>query len=100
MATMRENSKAIWNGDGTFNSINAGSLQRIADATELMAKNWQRLQQDIDYYKDLSRKLTLERDSLKRSLTGHRSAISRLKKKLAALSELPNPDTPKSELPE
>lgn len=40
----REESRQNWTGSSTVESINSGSLQRIADAAELMAKNYIALQ--------------------------------------------------------
>jgi hypothetical protein len=45
MATLREASKQKWTSKNTIEHINAGSLQRIADATEAMAK---KLHRDAD----------------------------------------------------
>jgi hypothetical protein len=54
----RDASKMEWSTRGgvgaTDQEINIGSLQRIADACELMAKNWVQLTQDRDYYKKRS----------------------------------------------
>ena len=56
MATLRETSKREWTPvDNSLEAINAGSLQRIADATEKMAQRHtelidraNRLQRDYD----------------------------------------------------
>ena len=37
MATLKELSKQTFDGDSSIDHINAGSLQRIADATEIMS---------------------------------------------------------------
>lgn len=48
----RTASKGHWAvvDDGKYSAINAGSFQRIADATELMAKNYQGLVNERDLY--------------------------------------------------
>lgn len=51
MATMKDISRQEWDGKNTVESINAGSLQRIACAAELMAVNHAELIRDRDRYK-------------------------------------------------
>lgn len=56
MASLRDHSRKTYterseNGNATEGEINAGSLQRIADATEIMAGNFIALQNDRDLYK-------------------------------------------------
>lgn len=50
--THREASKKVWNSSdpGRMDEINMGSLQRIADACELMAKNHARLIEERNLY--------------------------------------------------
>lgn len=48
---MREESRRNWISNSTTQEINAGSLQRIADATEVMAKSYQKLIDERDMYK-------------------------------------------------
>lgn len=78
----KEESKANWVGDSTAERINLGSLQRIADATEVMAQNYKDLIRERDDYK---RWYNQERESTKRlimsnaALKGH---ITRWKNRL------------------
>jgi hypothetical protein len=58
MATQRESSRQNWASQGTIAEINSGSLQRIADATEIMAQNFVTLQKDRDWYKGRTNELT------------------------------------------
>ncbi len=51
MSTLRNSSKQEWTGGATIEQINAGSLQRIADATEKMALNYDTLIRERDQYK-------------------------------------------------
>ena len=71
MSTLRDDSRKNWSATGKFEDINAGSLQRIADATELMAKRYLEL---ID-----------ERDRLRRIYDAEREAVCRLRSSNAAL---------------
>ena len=84
---LRKLSKKTWIGDGTLELINAGSLQRIADATELMATNYTRLQADLEFYKALA----AERDDtigrIWRSLAAQKGQVTRLRNKLAAFQD-------------
>jgi len=79
--TFKDRSKQNWNGDASTEHINAGSLQRIADATEKMAANYDQLvsakkaaENSRDYWK--ADALRLERRC--RSLRGY---ITRLKRR-------------------
>jgi len=51
MPNQREHSKQNWASGGSVEEINSGSLQRIADATEIMAQNYVTLQNDLKWYK-------------------------------------------------
>ena len=80
MATFRGSSKQEWTSNTSVEHINAGSLQRIADACELMASNYLRLQNDLD----LNRRWHREEQSLRRKrdrqIAALRGVITRLKK--------------------
>lgn len=82
MASFREHSKQNWNSASSVEHINAGSLQRIADATEVMSKNYVQLQNERDSYKRIadSRYEAIER--LQRSNSALRGQITKLKKKV------------------
>lgn len=66
MATTKEESIASWSGRGTIESINAGSLQRIADATEKMVRSYDALREERDrnlrwYQEELGRRRKADR---------------------------------------
>ena len=61
--------------------VNAGSLQRIADATEQMAKNIVQLQRDHDWYRDMYRSAQKEVEHLKHSRAGYMAALTKLRRK-------------------
>jgi hypothetical protein len=76
----RELSKQGFKGDSTIDSINCGSLQRIADATEVMSHNHAKLQTDLEWYRNAyrARNAVIEkRDMQIRALKG---VITKLKK--------------------
>ncbi len=79
MADLREHSKQNWISKGCLDQINAGSLQRIADATELMAKNYQQLLTDIERYKIYQKENLDQIDSLDRRISAYKAVITRLK---------------------
>ena len=83
MPNFKEHSKDYnWNSTGAIEHINAGSLQRIADATEKMAGNYVRMENDLERYKrwyEAERKLTAQLLKSNASLRGH---FKRLKKSL------------------
>lgn len=60
--------------------INMACLQRIADATEKMSENHDRLIRDRDYYRGESKRKGEEIERLRRKITGLRGAITRMKK--------------------
>ena len=70
----------------TLNEINTGSLQRIADASELMAKDRQRLVGERDRYKRWGEAVSEERERMTRSNAALRGQITKLNKRLAAVS--------------
>jgi hypothetical protein len=81
----RELSKENWEGQGNNEDINLGSFQRIADATEAMAKNYNELikQRDdlkADYKRHLQR--IIEQES---SIYHLRGWITRFKKEITQL---------------
>jgi hypothetical protein len=82
MATdFRKMSKTEYSSEAhTTDNINIGSLQRIADATELMAKNYQSLLNDVKYYKERYNESLDTRKKLIRRISALRGAITRLKK--------------------
>lgn len=50
MAILRETSRKDWESGSTLEAINAGSLQRIADAVEKMASSYDNMRRDRDYW--------------------------------------------------
>lgn len=80
MADFREDSRKRWNSDTTIEHINAGSLQRIADAVELSCKDREKLERDYAYIRK-ARDLAQERaDRLARSNAALRGVIKRMKR--------------------
>jgi len=64
-----------------LDNINTGCLQRIANATELMATNFLRLQESNEYLKNRNRHLLDEVERLKRSASAYKGKYNRLKNK-------------------
>ncbi len=83
MSNYRESSKANWTNTGpiTIEHVNAGSLQRIADATELMAKNYAHLVGERDRLQQYHKNAQDEIMHLCRRISAMRGAITRLKAK-------------------
>lgn len=79
----RESSRANWNVKTTFEGINCGSLQRIADATELMAKRHQELQADAELFKTLYYRERERKNELLRRVGALKGVITRMKRKEA-----------------
>ncbi len=84
MTDFRELSRRGWEGNGTVEHINAGSLQRIADATEKMAESYIRLINDRDYQKRRAENEIACSQRLMRSNASLRGHVRRLRRKVAA----------------
>jgi len=76
----REASKQNWNSGDTREDINSGSLQRIADATELMASNYQKLLTDAQSSKEAYHKSIERERKLERRIAALKGVITRIKK--------------------
>ena len=80
MADFREDSRKRWSSDTSIEHINAGSLQRIADAVELSCKDREKLERNYAYIRK-ARDLAQERaDRLARSNAALRGVIKRMKR--------------------
>lgn len=84
MPNMRQDSRKEWGSGSSVQDINAGSLQRIADATEAMAKNWNALTAERDRYEHWYRREVDLRESAERSNSALRGVITKLRKRLEA----------------
>ncbi len=78
----REASKGNWGHVDGYESINTGSLQRIADSCELMAKRYQELIDDRDRYKRWYEERGQRIDSRDRTIANLRGQVTKLKNKL------------------
>lgn len=66
----------------TLEQINTGSLQRIADAAELMATNFLKLQSDLEYYKNKTKSLENELKTERKRTATYKGQATRIKKKI------------------
>lgn len=80
MSTLRESSKSAWNSGNTVGDINAGSLQRIADAVERMARSWTELEEERDRYRRWWKEEQSKVRNLERSVSGFRGEITKMKR--------------------
>jgi len=81
METLRNKSKRLFaSNENTIENINCGSLQRIADATEIMATNYKKLQSDLDWYKRRCSELREELISAIKSRNTYKGLYNKLKK--------------------
>ena len=84
MNNYREASRTNWKPDGGvfgIDCVNAGSLQRIADATEAMAQNHALLVQERDYFKARCNESYQKRSQLERRIRALKGVITKLKAK-------------------
>lgn len=83
MPNFRASSKTNYSSNDSIEHINAGSLQRIADAAEVMAKNYNMLLQTKENYKQWYEQRGQRIVKLERQNAALRGQITKLKKKLA-----------------
>lgn len=82
----REASRSNWgcaDRQPDTNELKLGALLRIADATEVMAKEYNRLLNDRDLYKRWYDEARASRDRFERSNSALRRQITKLRKRLA-----------------
>lgn len=83
--TFKEISKGDWhaaNGPVSNEQIKIGAIQRIADATEIMAQNHVRLQNERDQYKRWFEEESRRCEKLERRNAALQGVITKLKKKV------------------
>lgn len=88
--THREASKQAWSANlprPTVEDINLGSLQSIADACELMAKNYAALISDRERYERWFKDYRTMYKAEQRRASSLRGVITKLKTKQAALKD-------------
>ncbi len=79
MATLRDESRAGWTGSGTIETIQAGALQRIADAVEVMAKSNADLIAESVRQEAIAANRQARIELLERRIRGLRGYIKRIK---------------------
>lgn len=82
MSTFKELSNQNFNGTASIEHINAGSLQRIADAAEKMAGNYIKLQNDLEWSKKRCNELEGRISIRDKHISALRGQITKLKNKL------------------
>jgi len=86
MGTFRENSRTAYTEEKvTHDGIRTGSLQRIADACELMAKDRAQLEKDLAFYKQTCRSQRDRINELLSEIKGLKISKSRFKNQIEAL---------------
>ena len=83
MANLRELSKQNFtiNDGKTIEHLNSGSLQRIADATELMARRYTEVIDSANYYKGRYNQKCENEIKLEKKISALKGVITKLKKK-------------------
>ena len=84
MSTFRESARADWQSGNKLEDINAGSLQRIADAVEKMAASYDQVRSERDRYKRWYEEEQAKSARLRRSIISLRGVITKLKARLVA----------------
>lgn len=78
---MRESSKGNWASSNSVEHINCGSLQRIADATEVMAKRHLELIAEVERLKRDVEWRRREMQLMGRRIAGLRGRVTAMKRK-------------------
>lgn len=87
MSNLRDESRVNYRVDNeaaTLTELRTGALQRIADATELMAKRYTDLIRERDMYKQFCEDKSRYAGKLERRNAALRGQITKLREKLAA----------------
>ena len=84
MATMLQESAQEWTGCGTIESVKAGCLQRIANATEVMSRRYSELLADRDRYEQRCDREVARRRHAEKRIAALRGWITRLQRKIEA----------------
>lgn len=84
MANFRDASRQDWASGSTNEDINAGSLQRIADATEKMAASYDAMRNDRDRYERWYKEERARCEKRDRQISALRGVITRLKRREGA----------------
>jgi hypothetical protein len=80
MASLKEHSRTAYTEDKiTHDGVRTGSLQRIADAVEIIAKDRAQIIRDVDYYKSRTQKLEGDLQQTNRYLTASKGTGTRYK---------------------
>lgn len=86
MGTLTEHSKTTYTEEKvSHDGIRTGSLQRIADARELIAKDRVKMEQDLRWYKESYNSARQEILSLESQIKGLRISKTRFRNQLDAL---------------
>lgn len=80
MPNMRDESRKNWEAGNSLEVINAGSLQRIADATEAMAKSYTALRSHADWLEQDRKRLQATIERLNHSNAALRGHLKRIKR--------------------
>jgi len=87
MKSFKDQSRIDWHNEArqksaSIEDIQTGALQRIADATEAMAKNHQQIINERDRYKEWYENTKIREDLANRRIAALQGVITKLKKKL------------------
>lgn len=74
---MTTTARDSWSND----DLKTSAILRIADATEIMAKNYVQLQKDLDYYKNAYRNQQAETEKLRKQIATYKGHLTRHKNK-------------------
>jgi hypothetical protein len=83
MSDFRHASRTNWASSNSVEHINAGSLQRIADAAEKMAQRHTELIRDRDNYERYYRSECASHNMTRLQLRASKGVITKLRKQLA-----------------
>lgn len=80
MANMKDQSRINWKvpeGPTSLEYVQAGAMQRIADAVEKMGENYTYLQQSRDWYKSRCEAKVRENEKLRRQVNAYKGMLKK-----------------------
>lgn len=80
MTNLRESSRGNWTSNNSLDALRTGALQRIADALEVMSKNYAMLVAERDRYERWYQETLEAQRAAERSNAALRGVITRLKR--------------------
>lgn len=87
-STIKQDSRKDWNSGHTIQEIQAGAVQRIADASETIAAavtkmggEYRSMEKSLKFYKELAESRYYEIETLKKQVAAHKGVATRFRRR-------------------